>query len=176
MRYAQEQGQIWTAEVVVWDNEPYYESPAIKDVAIKWKNATLRSATFFLDVDIAGPCIPFYGCIGEVKKIWVNSFPYNPKDYGDPRDKMEIDITDAIKNGLNRFKFEHIASHIPGVVSGYNVYGVVTLELEQTGEEPPEVSVEERKPAGFDPMMIVYSIIAIAGIGVVAFLISSLKK
>ena len=120
-----------TKNVILWNHEPYYEPPARKAFEVEW-SGNLTSATLYLDLDPELP--PYYGC---ATKIVVNGFEYSPRDYGDPCDVMVVDITDAIKQGVNQVEFYYNTLYQVAGTKWGMAYGYVTVQAEEIHKFEP---------------------------------------
>jgi len=153
-----------TKTVVIWDHEPYYGSPAYKDVVISWIG-NLYEARFTLDVDPAQP--PIYGC---VDRFTVNDVECSFT--GDRCNVIEVDIpTHLLKNNeLNRFSFYFNPVPIPGIQSG-GAYGRLTITADKViGVLPRFV------PEWWWPIAFCFGCIGIAGLAYIVWEVSEKER
>jgi len=162
---------VETKTIVLWNHEAYAcnGGKASKTFEVEW-NGDLKSATLYLDLDPELP--PFFDC---ATKVIVNGFEYDPRQNGDPCDKMVFDITDALRQGRNEVTFEFTPWATGDIFRCGYAYGYVTVQAEEIVKAEPPKPPEEEEFWKYLPWMI-GGVFAIAGLGVVGYLISSLKK
>jgi len=158
---------VKTISKVIWNHEPYYESPARKSVDIEWMG-NLYHATFYMDVD---PAYPGIG-VGCVSKLVVNGVEYPASANGDPCNVMTFDVTDAIVKGRNLFEFYFNRGWLPSGVQSGGVYAYLTLEVDEIVKIEP--APEEGGVWQYLPWIII-GVMAIAGLGAAAVIIRSLR-
>ena len=155
---------VETKTYVLWDHEPYFSSPAYKDVVVSWVGS-LYEARFTLDVDPAQP--PVYGC---VDRFTVNDVECSIS--GDRCDVMEIEIpTHTLKNNdWNRFSFYFNPVPIPGIQSG-GAYGRLTITADKIIGIFPKIVPEWWWPLAFG-----LGCIAIVGLAYIVWEVSEKER
>lgn len=109
-----------TTTIILWDHEPYYGSPAIRQFSVNWDGSLIR-ADLSVDVDPYLPAIRG-GC---VSRIVVNGT--DVMFTGDPCNIMSADLRSVLRKGANIIEIYHNANPIPGIQSG-GLYAYLVVE------------------------------------------------
>lgn len=106
--------------LIIWNHEPYYESPARRTFSLNW-NGELTRADLTIDVD---PYLPGIGG-GCVNRIVLNGtdVPFT----GSRCDVMIADVKQYLRKGENIIEIYHNANPIPGIQSG-GLYAYLVIE------------------------------------------------
>lgn len=137
--------------LILWNHEPYYESPARKTFNVMWDGQLLR-ADLSVDVDPAAQGIG----IGCVNRITVNGTDVN--FIGDRCNIMTADLRSVLRQGSNVIEIYHNANPIPGIQSG-GMY--VTLTIESSGQVGGNVNPPENGDGGQANLMLVLAVLLI---------------
>lgn len=135
--------------IVLWNHEPYFESPARKTFTVNWDGDLLR-ADLSIDVD---PYAPFFGG-GCVNKIVVNGTEIN--FVGDRCNLMSANLKNVLRRGNNVIEIHHNANPLPGIQSG-GIYAY--LVVESSGQVGGDVSPPVNGGSGGLDMNLVLAIV-----------------
>lgn len=159
-----------TYRVYFWNNESVGYSPAIREVSVDWVGDIL-SAVLHVKVEPCG----WWGEKCHLRKVIFNEVTIWE---GDTTEDVVLNIEQLIQKGINKLRLDYDTSYVVCVVTPWSgcTHATAYMEISVSGgsvvtKPPPTI------PGGWNMVSwIVIGVLAIGGLGVVAYFLSQLPK